>query len=853
MKAGGLQRIEELFHAALELEPEARAGFLDEACAGDFELRAEIEALLWADAEAPEYIVASAPVIESESNAPPRTGERIGQYRLLREIGRGGMGEVWLAERADGRFDQRVAIKVIKRGMDTDEVLRRFARERRILASLNHPRIARLLDGGETADGRPWFALEYVEGERLDRYCESRNPGLVERLELFREVCAAVQYAHQNLVIHRDLKPANILVTVEGASKLPKLLDFGIAKLLDSGDEITGLTETGQRVMTLDYASPEQVSSGVVTTASDVYSLGVILYELLTGRRPYDLASLPLHEVTRIICEHEPHPPGRASRAGASPETDGRRDKLASDLDNITLKALSKEPVRRYASAAEFAEDIRRYLAGLPVSASRDTFAYRSAKFIRRNKAPVAVASLVALLLVIATVVAVWQARVARTQERMAKEQATVAQRERDKARRINEFLRSTLSYASPIYATPGHGKGPDVKLVDAIRDAEKRIEMELKEEPEIRAELHYTLGQIWRNRGELASAEPHTRAALELFRQLYGERHPRAIQSLSALATIVGHNGDLAAAVIMRRQSVDLMRLSEPQSQVFPWMLLDLGESLARTGKFSEAEPLILEGQEAFRKMLGTEDHYWVAYTFCRLGNLYRWKGELERAQAAYHEYLERLRRLSVKHEAGEALYGLGTIDYSRGNYQEAEKRMNEADKLFSQYLGESYPQIADFLYYLASIHCLQKDYARAEAEARRALEIRRQKNAPDDPWTIISLGALSKVLISAGRPARAAPYLREAMEKFQASPNRRASDLFNAAGILGECLTLLKRYDEAERFLNESYTGFQSVRGEKSPTIVEARQRLVKLYEAWGKPDKAAQFRAGPSSPSP
>jgi serine/threonine-protein kinase len=834
MKADRLQRIEELFHDALELETEARPRFLDEACDGDHELRAEVEALLRASVESPEFIVASEPFITSSITsglgAAPQAGERIGQYQLLREIGRGGMGEVWLAERADGRFDQRVAIKVIKRGMDTDEVLRRFAQERRILAHLNHPGIARLLDGGETADGRPWFALEYVEGERLDHYCESRKLGIRERLELFREVCAAVQCAHQNLVIHRDLKPGNILVTAEGA---PKLLDFGIAKLLDPEGGTTGLTETGQRVMTRDYASPEQARGDAVTTASDVYSLGVILYELLSGRRPYDLANLPQREITRVICEQEPRPPSqasRASRAEAPPETTGWRDKLASDLDNIALKALSKEPERRYASAAELAEDIRRYLAGLPVSASGDTLTYRAFKFVKRHRVPVAATAAVMLALVIGLVAVMWQAAMAR--------------QERDNAQAINDFTRDILSNANPVYGSPGHGKGPNVTLLDVLRYAEKKIDEKFKDRPEIRNDLHYTLGVIWEARGEWDSAESHFRAGMELSRQIYGEHHPRAIQNLYHLGILEGRKGNDADAVKIMRQAVEMMRLSDPQNEAFPHMLLSLSQELDWTGNPSEAESLIIEAREAYRKMLGTEDHISVAYTFCRLGNLYKGEGELERAQAVYNEYLERLRRLPVTYQAGEALYNLGVIDYIKGDYQGAEKRLNEAERLFSQYLGADYPQIAEFLFYLSSIHCLQKDYARAEAEAKRALEINRQRYGPDDARTVIMLGLLIKTLIIAGRPAHAPPHLREAIEKFQAAPDRSKGQWGSAAGILGECMTLLKRYDEAERLLIENYTSFQAC-VEKCQDKVEARRRLVKLYDAWGKPEQAARFR--------
>lgn len=820
MKAERLQRIEELFHDVAELEPEARADFLNEVCADNDGLRAEIEALLRADAEAPEFIISSAPVITSRSSAPPQAGERIGQYRLLREIGRGGMGVVWLAERDDGRFDQRVAIKVIKRGMDTDEVSRRFARERRILAQLSHPNIARLLDGGETSDGRPWFALEYVEGERLDRYCENRNPGLVERLELFRQICAAVQYAHQNLVIHRDLKPGNILVTAEGE---PKLLDFGIAKLLDPGDEITGLTETGQRVMTMDYASPEQVGAGVVTTATDVYSLGVILYELISGRRPYDLTNRPYHEITRVICEQEPRPP---SRADASPETAGWRDKLASDLDNIALKALGKEPERRYASAAELAEDIRRYLAGLPVGASGDTFTYRAAKFVKRNKRAVAAVVAVILALVIGLVAAMWQSAIAR--------------RERDNAQAINQSFRDLL-----MKAAPGHPKGPDVKFIDLLEEIGKQVDENPRTPPEFRNDVHFTLGLILIKRGDFNAAEPHVRTVSELSLQMLGENHQRTINSVYHLGLIEWHKGNHEAALGMIRQAVDLTRLHQPESGSLPHMLLDLGGRLGNRGKIDEAEKLILEARERFLKLKGEENQYAAANGLCNLGNLCLENGQPDRAEKYYLEFLEQTRQLPAKFQANEASFRLGVIAYIRGDYRKAEKLIEEVERMFSRRLDGGYPQVADFLYYLSSIHCRWKNYQRAESEARRALEICRRQLAPGDARTVVAMGQLSKVLISSGQTQKAAPYLQEAIGSIFAAPGRSAGYWTTGASLLGECLMSLKRFDEAERILKESYAAHQAECVKNCPGRVEARQRLAKLYEVWGKPDQAARFR--------
>ena len=378
---------------------------------------------------------------------PEIDGVSIGPYRLVREVGRGGMGTVYLAVRSDDAYQKRVAIKVLKRGMDTEAIVGRFRNERQILASLEHPYIAGLLDGGTTAEGLPYFAMEYVEGQTIVEYCEARQLDTTARLELFRKICAAVQYAHQNLIIHRDIKPHNVLVAADGT---PKLLDFGIAQLLNP--ELAGQalapTAAGQPLMTPEYASPEQVRGLALTTATDVYSLGVLLYELLTGRRPYRIASRTPAEIERVVCNSEPVRPSTAvthmEADTASPDapteavtaaiptgvagplrtgdTGRLRKRLAGDLDNIVLKALSKEPSRRYASVDQFSEDVRRHLVGLPVIARADTLRYRAAKFVGRNRGAVAAALLIALALVAGTIGTAWQARVVR-QERARAEQ----------------------------------------------------------------------------------------------------------------------------------------------------------------------------------------------------------------------------------------------------------------------------------------------------------------------------------------------------------------------------------------------------------------------------------------------
>lgn len=404
-------KVNELFHAAVGRGAEQRSAFLAEACAGDVKLHEEVEALVAAHARAGEFIQRSAfteavEVLAGREAEQFAVGQQLGAYRIIREIGRGGMGAVYLAERADAEYEKRVAIKLIKRGMDTDAVLRRFRQERQILAALDHPHIARLLDGGTTADGLPFFVMEYVEGLPVDQFCDERKLNVTERLDLFRQVCAAVSYAHQRLVVHRDLKPSNILVTADGG---PKLLDFGVAKIMHAGDEVETLqTATGLRLLTPEYASPEQLQGTHVTTLSDIYSLGVVLYELLSGQPPYRFTSRSPQDIAAAINTTGPEKPSAVVTRAVAPSDDTNKAaalvheraatmsegsierlsrRLRGDLDNIVLMAMRKEPERRYASVDQFAQDIRRHLSGLPVIARRDTFSYRATKFIWRNKA----------------------------------------------------------------------------------------------------------------------------------------------------------------------------------------------------------------------------------------------------------------------------------------------------------------------------------------------------------------------------------------------------------------------------------------------------------------------------------
>jgi non-specific serine/threonine protein kinase/serine/threonine-protein kinase len=494
-----LQAIESIFHAVLEVEPQQRDAFLRERCADDDALRREVEDLLAAHETAGGFIETPIAMLDErlfeDEDADRLIGRTIGHWEILRRIGSGGMGAVYLARRADRQYEQQVAIKLIKRGMDTESMLRRFRNERQILAGFDHPNIARLLDGDTTEDGLPYFVMEYVEGVPIDEYCDREALGVTERLRLFRQVCSAVSSAHRHAVIHRDLKPSNILVGADGA---PKLLDFGIARLLQAGDGAeSAATMLEQRVMTPDYASPEHLRGEPVTTASDVYSLGVVLYRLLTGQLPYRLKSQSAEDMARAVGQTEPQRPSAVGEATS-------RRRLRGDLDNIVLMALRKEPERRYSSVEQLSEDIRRHLEARPVLARRDTLSYRAGKFVRRNTAASVAAALVVLILVGGIVMTTWQAKLAREHE-------TVAIAEKARAeRRFNEVRQLARSVLFDYHDAIENLSGATAIRERLVRDGLAYLDSlagEAGGDPELQRELAAAYDRVGDVRGKAYSA----------------------------------------------------------------------------------------------------------------------------------------------------------------------------------------------------------------------------------------------------------------------------------------------------------------------------------------------------------
>jgi eukaryotic-like serine/threonine-protein kinase len=533
------QRLKALFHTALEMEPADRAAFLANACDGDADVRRQVEELLSAHDEAGPFLASSALVdagmismdeVLGAADQVNRVGQPVGPYEIIREIGHGGMGSVFLAVRADDHYRKQVAIKLVNRGMDTDTILRRFMMERQILANLEHPNIAGLLDGGSTADGLPYFVMEYIEGRPITEYCDARRFTTTQRLELFRKVCGALQYAHQNLIVHRDIKPSNILVTAEG---VPKLLDFGIAKLLSPGwaAGITEATASMVRLMTPQYASPEQLRGLSITTASDVYSLGLVLYELLSGHHAYRLLSRRPEDMAEAILREEPEKPstaaGREKPEGknatdrqqqttddrpitnkTNPQFDIRNAKsLRGDLDNIVLKALRKEPHRRYASVQEFSEDIRRHLEGLPVTASPDTLAYRTSKFVHRHRVSVLASVFILLSLLAGIATTTWQAHRANLERAKAE-------------RRFNETRKLSKYLMTDVFDSLTLLSGATQVQKDLTQNALRYLDKLAQEESDD-VVLLGELAAIYIRLGQVQNSSFHdTRAALESFQK---------------------------------------------------------------------------------------------------------------------------------------------------------------------------------------------------------------------------------------------------------------------------------------------------------------------------------------------
>jgi non-specific serine/threonine protein kinase/serine/threonine-protein kinase len=870
-----------------------------------------------------------------------RAQELIGPYQLLQPIGSGGMGEVWLAEQTQP-VRRRVALKLIKAGMDTGEVVARFQSERQALALMDHPSIAKVFDAGSTLQGRPYFVMEYIAGIPITTYCDQRKMTLRQRLELFIQVCEGVQHAHQKAIIHRDLKPSNILVGEVDGKPVPRIIDFGIAKAISQHlTAETLFTQTGAILGTPAYMSPEQAgSSGAdVDTRTDVYSLGVVLYELLVGVRPLDFHELAFDEILRRLREQEaPRPSTRlrtlggkswatAQDRGADPPTLARQ--LRGDLDAIALKALEKDRSRRYGSPSDLAADIERYLKYEAVLAVPPSAAYRARKFARRYRGVLITVSAFVLVLILAAVVSIRQSVLATKQRDRADAEAAVAQA-------VNDFLQNDLLAQASAANQSGATAKPDphLEVRTALDRAAARIGGKFNQQPEVEAAIRDTIGQTYAELGLYPEARTQLERALTLHRRALGAENPKTLQTMSRFGRILHLLGKLAQAEALLGQTLQIShRVLGPEhpdtlasmnnlanvytaqgkypqaeslySQTLEARRHKLGaehpETLASMnnlanlyyaqGKYSQAEVLYAKTVEIKRRVLGTE-HPDTLTSVNNLAAVYRGQGKYAQAEALHSQTLE-IRRRVLGPEHPDTLYSmnnLANIYEAEGKYAEAETLHSHTLKIKRRVLGSEHPSTLLSMENLACAYSDQSKYAQAEALFGQTLGIERRALSPESHFTLNTLsdmafmyqrerkyalaetyaaevlaawqhalGPVSAVrmkaatdvalaYLSRGKFIESEPLAREAVE-FERLKQPDDWQRFRAESLLGASLAGQKQYTEAEPLLLEGYRGMLARKDRIAVPeryhLDRGREWIVQLYQAWDKPEKAAQWK--------
>ena len=839
------RRLATLVPDALALPTDARDAFLDDACRRDdgtldAELRAQAARLVTASDHADASGALASPVagVAVQTGAMPDT---VGPWRITGLLGEGGMGVVYRAERDDGLFERAVALKQIRPGLGR-ALAGRLDAERHVLARLEHDGIARLYDGGVGADGTPYVVMELADGAPITEHADAAGLNVEARVRLFVRVCQAVAYAHQRLVVHRDLKPSNVFVTPDGR---PKLLDFGIAKLLGDapGDSLAGALTRTQAALTPSYAAPEQLTRGEVTTATDVYALGVMLYEVLAGQRPYSLADTTAAEAERIVCETPPPAPSAVAPAD-------RARQLRGDLDVIVLKALAKEPERRYASAEALAADLERFLDGVPVEARPPTARYRASRFVRRHRLGVAAAALVAVALAGGAGVALWQAAQARA--------------EADKAQAVNDFLVGLLGAADPT------AEGRDVRVASLLDQAAADLDSAFADQPDVEATMRMTLGETYYQLGLYDEAEAQVRRALALREPLFGTRHPDVVRSqtelgflwvqqdrldpadslltlalasartfrgedallatvLSSLGSVRYWQGDQQAALDFNLQAAQAMeRADEPDEVEVAAAYGNVAVILHELGRDDEAIVYMERELEVYRRVYEPTNAR-IAMALRNLASGYHGARRYDDAVRANEDAIALFRRAvdPDSPDLANALSNHGPTLIKVGRYAEAEAAAREAMGIYERTVGTDTQSYAAALLKASQAQELQGETSAAEAGIRRAIAIFRRTGPEDHPAMGYSQLALGRLLAAQGRDAQAEPVLRRAFAIRSVSLAPDHPDRADIASRLGEVLSRLGQRAEAESLL---VSGGDVLRGEADDErSAEADARLA------------------------
>jgi serine/threonine protein kinase/Tfp pilus assembly protein PilF len=797
-------------------------------------------------------------------------GDRIGPYRVLRTLGAGGMGEVYLAERADAQFEQQVAIKVVHGGALGKAVHSRLKMERQILAQLDHPNIAHLIDGGSLSDGSAYIVMEYVDGVPIDEYCDAHSLDIRTRLKLFQGVCAAVHYAHQNLIVHRDLKPSNILVTGNGT---PKLLDFGIAKLLDerqAGSHTLAVTHADIRIMTPDHASPEQVRGHAITTSSDVYVLGVLLYKLLAGTGPFVISSMRLVEIERAICERDPPPASQvvqtdeseSSRAmAAARSTNARKLRriLQGDLDNIVAMAMRKEPERRYGSAQELAGDIQRYLDGLPVIARRDTLSYRTTKFLIRHWLPVG-AGVSAAFLIIAFAITTYEQsrRISAERDRVA-QQRERAENERARAEEVSSFLVNLFKLTDP-----QENRGNQVTARELLDSGAKRLQAGLQDQPNTKAALLSTVGAVYDSLGQfqvaepildeslrlqgigddtsrvntlfelgrarmgagnLADAEAPLQEALHLAQIRFGAGSPQSAHVLWGLGILRFEQGRLSESKDLYQRALALMESAKTPQTDASQVLDDLASVYMREQQWALAKEAYERALEIDRRVLG-DDHPRLVIYLSNLATAVQNMGDLKRAETLFRDAIERNRRAyGDNHPDGVA---------AKENYAlllQREGRLTEAEPLLRQALaakltlyGPDHYKVGYSHVSLALLLHDKGDLAGSEGEFRQALAVYDKSLPPNHQYRASLLMHFARLLVDRNKPEQALPMSEQSIKIWTESSGDASPRTAQAHAIHAYVLEHLNRNREAAEELDAALPVLVKARAADDPVLRRA-----------------------------
>ncbi len=875
-------KLQSVFNEVVEHPLTERAAVLASACGGDEELRQEVEELLAIDQGSEDHLRdaiggAVADVVEGQRSK--MLGAVIGAYRITRILGHGGMGTVFLGERADKQFEQRVAIKLVEQMALHPQLRQRLRSERQILAHLEHPYIARLIDGGETKEGIPYLVIEYIEGKPIDEYCNDNQLSIPQRLALFEKVCSAINYAHRHLIVHRDIKPANILVTGDGT---PKLLDFGIAKILspETIGHTAAVTRVQDRLLTPEHASPEQVLGRTITTATDIYALGVLLYHLVCNRSPYANSNSTSIGLQRAICNEDPPRPSGLFRTAEVAATSNDkfdpgavaakcgttvqrlRRQLAGDIDAIILKAMRKEPEQRYASAEQIIEDLRRQRTGQPVIALQGGRRYRAAKFLRRNSLGVSLALVIAISLVGFAMTMALHAK------RMS-EQRDLAAIARDRAEQVSSFLVNIFSAADPYQA-----QGKEITAKELLERGADRIRNDLTQQPEVRAQMLESIGYAFQRQELPERAIPLLEQALEIRRNSGKPPDTLLATSMTNLATALRGAGKTASAEGYYRQALELNRalFGEDHDRVAQVMrelarLLFEGHS-----NLNEAEQLMKRSLQIYRKQFGDE-HAEVASTLIELGNLSVWKDDLAAAEEYQREALHicQLKYPRTHPDYAEAVGSLGLTLVRRGKVTEAQGLLTEALELQRKVFGATSPRVIRSLDALASVHEQRKEYPKAiqlveeslritretrgtqhyetgylldslaklylktqdlkkaRATIDEALSIYKQTLPEDHLYIASSQQTLGEILLAAGKAREAEVPLRAAIATCIKSTGPVSWRTARSENTLGVVLMRTGRRDEGDRLLASSYATLRATLGDKHELTITARDRLA------------------------